>query len=174
MTPTKCICVSHICLTINSDCFRKQPWLVGLCSGDIMDFLWGKNWIIIIGRNSVISKHSGFLTNKYMVTVPDVAQNQKWLCWRGPAANYWFAKSSKGTGSAIVRILENNGIWEIRLYYSKYTYPPTVVNSLNVHRFICFYLICHFTIFWRGAKKSDSLTFIASQQLAIPRQRIHR
>jgi hypothetical protein len=43
--PTKCICVFHVVLTRNSDCFPKQHWLAGLCSGDVMCFLWGTNWI---------------------------------------------------------------------------------------------------------------------------------
>jgi hypothetical protein len=34
-------------LTINSDCFPKQHYPAGLCSGDIMCFLWGTNWICV-------------------------------------------------------------------------------------------------------------------------------
>jgi hypothetical protein len=45
--PTKCICVFRMVLTINSDCFPKQHYPVGLCSGDVMHLLWGTNWILI-------------------------------------------------------------------------------------------------------------------------------
>jgi hypothetical protein len=35
-----CICVFHTILTVNNDCFPKQHEPVGLCSGDIVCFLW--------------------------------------------------------------------------------------------------------------------------------------
>jgi hypothetical protein len=46
-SPTQCICVFRMILTINSDYFPKQHYPVGLCSGDVMCFLWGTNWIYI-------------------------------------------------------------------------------------------------------------------------------
>jgi hypothetical protein len=33
--PTQCVCVLHMVLTINSDCFHKRNQPVGLCSGDV-------------------------------------------------------------------------------------------------------------------------------------------
>jgi hypothetical protein len=36
---TRWICVFRTVLTINSDCFPKQHYLVGLCSGDVMCLL---------------------------------------------------------------------------------------------------------------------------------------
>jgi hypothetical protein len=36
---TQCVCVLHMVLTINSDCFHKQHEPVGLCSGDVTCFL---------------------------------------------------------------------------------------------------------------------------------------
>jgi hypothetical protein len=42
--PTQCICVFRMVLTMNSDCFLKQHFPVGLCSGDVMCFLWNTNW----------------------------------------------------------------------------------------------------------------------------------
>jgi hypothetical protein len=38
-----CICMSRMVLRINSNCLPTQHWPVGLCSGDIMCFLWGTN-----------------------------------------------------------------------------------------------------------------------------------
>jgi hypothetical protein len=37
--PTECVCVFHMVLTINSDCFHKRHEPVGLCSGDGTCFL---------------------------------------------------------------------------------------------------------------------------------------
>jgi hypothetical protein len=34
-------------LTINDDCFPKQHQVAGLCSGDVMCFQWGMNWILM-------------------------------------------------------------------------------------------------------------------------------
>jgi hypothetical protein len=34
-------------LTVNSDCFPKQHEPAGLCSGDVISFLWGTNWVHI-------------------------------------------------------------------------------------------------------------------------------
>jgi hypothetical protein len=45
--PTQCICVFRMVLTINSHSFRKQHEQVALCSGDVVCFLWGTNWICI-------------------------------------------------------------------------------------------------------------------------------
>lgn len=84
---------------------------------------------------------------------PDVAQNEKMTVLARTRSK--FAQSSKGTGSAIVRIFENNEILEIQLYSSKYTHPSTVVSLLGVYGFICFYLTCHFTIY-------NSRTFLQS------------
>jgi hypothetical protein len=36
--PTHCICVFRMVLTINSDCFPKEHYPVGLCSGDVIFF----------------------------------------------------------------------------------------------------------------------------------------
>jgi hypothetical protein len=72
---------------------------------------------------------------------PDVAQNEKMTVLARTRSK--FAQSSKATGSAIVRIFENNEILEIQLYSSKYTHPSTVVSLLGVYGFICFYLTCH-------------------------------
>jgi hypothetical protein len=36
---TQCVCVLHMVLTINSDCFHKRHEPVGLCSGDVTCFL---------------------------------------------------------------------------------------------------------------------------------------
>jgi hypothetical protein len=46
--PTQCVCVLHMVLTINSDCFQKRHEPVGLRSGDITCFLWGTNWMFIL------------------------------------------------------------------------------------------------------------------------------
>jgi hypothetical protein len=32
---TQCVCVLHMVLTINSDCFHKRHEPVGLCSGEV-------------------------------------------------------------------------------------------------------------------------------------------
>jgi hypothetical protein len=60
-------------LTINSDYFPKQNEPVGLCSGDVMCFLWGTDWfsnyhIVVYGINDVefssyITKNLNWLTN---------------------------------------------------------------------------------------------------------------
>jgi hypothetical protein len=34
-----CVCVLHMVLTINSDCFHKRHEPAGLCSGDVTCFL---------------------------------------------------------------------------------------------------------------------------------------
>jgi hypothetical protein len=41
--PTQCICVFHMVLTINSDCFPKHHELVGIWNGDVTCFLCGTN-----------------------------------------------------------------------------------------------------------------------------------
>jgi hypothetical protein len=45
--PTQCTCVFRMVLTIKSDCFPKRHWPARLCSGDVICFLWGTNWIFI-------------------------------------------------------------------------------------------------------------------------------
>jgi hypothetical protein len=45
--PTEYITVFRIVLTVNNDCFPKQHQPADLCCGDVMCFLWGKNWIFI-------------------------------------------------------------------------------------------------------------------------------
>jgi hypothetical protein len=42
--PTECLYVFDIILPANSDCFRKEHQEAGLCTGDVMCLLWGKNW----------------------------------------------------------------------------------------------------------------------------------
>jgi hypothetical protein len=34
--PTQYICVFRVVLTVNSDCFPKQHYPVGICNGDVM------------------------------------------------------------------------------------------------------------------------------------------
>jgi hypothetical protein len=36
---TQCICVYRMVLTTNSDCFPKQHYPVGLCTGEVMCLL---------------------------------------------------------------------------------------------------------------------------------------
>jgi hypothetical protein len=45
---TQCVCVLHMGLTINCDCFHKRHEPVGLCSGDVTCFLWGTDWVFIL------------------------------------------------------------------------------------------------------------------------------
>jgi hypothetical protein len=44
----ECVYVFRMVLTIKSDCFPKQHSPFDLCSGDVMCFLWGTNWTLII------------------------------------------------------------------------------------------------------------------------------
>jgi hypothetical protein len=50
--PTQCICVFRMVVTINSDFYPKQHQPVGLCSGDVMCFLWGTNWAYILWHDA--------------------------------------------------------------------------------------------------------------------------
>jgi hypothetical protein len=44
--PTQCIYMFRMILTINSDYFLKQDYPSGLCSGEVMCFLWGTDWTV--------------------------------------------------------------------------------------------------------------------------------
>jgi hypothetical protein len=54
---TQCVYMFHMILTINSDYFPKQNQTFGLCSGHVMCFLWGTNWILIY-KVSAFCPHS--------------------------------------------------------------------------------------------------------------------
>jgi hypothetical protein len=53
--PAQCICVFHMALTINSDCYPKQQQPVGFCNGDGEALLWGRNSVFNTYRNAVRS-----------------------------------------------------------------------------------------------------------------------
>jgi hypothetical protein len=40
-----CIYVFRMILSINNDYFLKQSWRADLCHGEVLCFVWGKNWI---------------------------------------------------------------------------------------------------------------------------------
>jgi hypothetical protein len=47
-TPFVIVCILTIdCICVPYDSYNKQRWQTGLCSGDVMCFLWGTNWILI-------------------------------------------------------------------------------------------------------------------------------
>jgi hypothetical protein len=50
--PTECICMLRMVLTINCNCFTKQNSLVDLCSGDVICFLWGTDFIFMSFRRN--------------------------------------------------------------------------------------------------------------------------
>jgi hypothetical protein len=50
--PPQCICVSFMVFTVNSNCFTKQHWPIGICSGGIMfSVRYELNPYILFGLN---------------------------------------------------------------------------------------------------------------------------
>jgi hypothetical protein len=85
--PTECIYVFRMVLTIDSDCFPKQHYPVGLCSGDVMCFLWGTNWILIYYLEEIQSlKRWAILLGPNLISSPVAWQTHQ---SRGITTVYW-------------------------------------------------------------------------------------
>lgn len=54
---THCIDVFRMALTANSDYFAKEHTQLGGCHGDVMCFLWGRNWILRMLYRDHVRQH---------------------------------------------------------------------------------------------------------------------
>jgi hypothetical protein len=71
---TESICLFRVVLPINSDHFREQHEPTGLCSSDVMCFLWGTNWICIYYSDE-------FQSEFWRLPEPSDSKIWSWVPW---------------------------------------------------------------------------------------------
>jgi hypothetical protein len=135
MLSTQCICVFRMVLTINSDCFHEHHWPVDLCSGDVMCFLWGTDWIAIYSDSLSWLR----IWHKWIILFASSGWREtrgSYTRW-GPSSNCTDICSETAENSRCVLLVPRSKVVS-RHCFRIWSYRPNSLKSVLFGNYSCF------------------------------------